>query len=210
MDFKNWSIWHDFLHLGSPDPRSHPTPHPQKKTQLAPSLAIWPWAGLFTSPSLFLHLSNYLLDSEQLSLHSFGDTAWRLNEIVSVESQHRVSHTDHVFMMSPLFFHPEYVCVCVCVLSSVQLFVTPTSCSPAGSSVHCVFPGKNIGVGCHFLLQRIFLTQGYNLCLLHWQANSFSLSHPLGTLMYSDTNVCIIYWSVTDLQPCVSSGCPTW
>ena len=29
------------------------------------------------------------------------------------------------------------------------------------------FPGKNIGVGCHTLLQGIFLTQRLNLCLLH-------------------------------------------
>ena len=29
-------------------------------------------------------------------------------------------------------------------------------------------PGKNTGVACHFLLQEIFLTQGLNLCLLHW------------------------------------------
>ena len=28
------------------------------------------------------------------------------------------------------------------------------------------FPGKNTGVGCHFLFQRIFLTQGLNPCLL--------------------------------------------
>ena len=28
------------------------------------------------------------------------------------------------------------------------------------------FPGKNTGVGCHFLLQRIFLTQGLNPSLL--------------------------------------------
>ena len=44
------------------------------------------------------------------------------------------------------------------------------------------FRGKNIGVGCHFLLQRIFLTQGWNLCLLpllHWQTDSLSVS-PLG------------------------------
>ena len=36
-------------------------------------------------------------------------------------------------------------------------------------------PGKNTGVGCHALLQRIFLTQGLKLCLLHlqqWQADS--------------------------------------
>ena len=35
------------------------------------------------------------------------------------------------------------------------------------------FPGKNTEVGCHFLLQWIFLTQGWNLHLLHWQADFF-------------------------------------
>ena len=39
------------------------------------------------------------------------------------------------------------------------------------------FPGKSTRVGCHFLLQRIFPTQGSNLCLLHWQADSLPLSH---------------------------------
>ena len=37
------------------------------------------------------------------------------------------------------------------------------------------FPSNNTGMGCHFLLQRIFSTQGWNphlLCLLHWQADS--------------------------------------
>ena len=35
-------------------------------------------------------------------------------------------------------------------------------------------------MGCHFLLQGIFPTQGSNLCLLHllqWQAGSLPLSH---------------------------------
>ena len=31
------------------------------------------------------------------------------------------------------------------------------------------FPGKNTEVGCHFLLQGIFLTQGLNPHPLHWQ-----------------------------------------
>ena len=47
--------------------------------------------------------------------------------------------------------------------------------SPWGS------PGKNTGVGCHFLLQGIFMTQGWNPYLphlLHWQVNSLQLSHP--------------------------------
>ena len=35
-------------------------------------------------------------------------------------------------------------------------------CSLPDSSVHKSFPGKNTGVGCHFLLQGIFLTQGLN------------------------------------------------
>ena len=39
------------------------------------------------------------------------------------------------------------------------------------------FPGKNIGVSFHFLLQGIFLTQGWNSHLLHWQVDSSPLSH---------------------------------
>ena len=42
-------------------------------------------------------------------------------------------------------------------------------------------PGRNTAVGCHFLLQGIFLTQGSNsclLCLLHRQACSLSLVPP--------------------------------
>ena len=39
------------------------------------------------------------------------------------------------------------------------------------------FPGKKTGVGCHFLLQGIFLTQGSNPHVLHWQADSLVLSH---------------------------------
>ena len=39
------------------------------------------------------------------------------------------------------------------------------------------FPGKSTGVGCHFLFQGIFPTQGSNPCLLHWQADSLSLHH---------------------------------
>ena len=39
------------------------------------------------------------------------------------------------------------------------------------------FPGKSIGVGCHFLLQRIFLTQGLNPGLLQCRQTLYSLSH---------------------------------
>ena len=57
----------------------------------------------------------------------------------------------------------------------------------------CDFPGKNTGVGCHFLLERIFPTQGSNarlLHLLHWRVDSLPLSR-LGspsTTQYSVIN----------------------
>ena len=41
--------------------------------------------------------------------------------------------------------------------------------------------GKNAGVGGHFLLQQIFLTQVSNLfllCLLHWQTDYFTTEPP--------------------------------
>ena len=37
---------------------------------------------------------------------------------------------------------------------------------------------KNTGVGCHFLLQGIFPTQGSNVQLLHWQVDSLPLAPP--------------------------------
>ena len=38
-------------------------------------------------------------------------------------------------------------------------------------------PGKNTGMGCHFLLHGIFLTQGSNPCLLHCRRILYHLSH---------------------------------
>ena len=68
--------------------------------------------------------------------------------------------------------------MCVCV----QL--GPTLCYPLDQPLRLFCPwnfsGKYAGVGCHFLLQGIFLTQELNLpllCLLHWQADSLSLHH---------------------------------
>ena len=40
------------------------------------------------------------------------------------------------------------------------------------------FLGKNTGVGFNFLLQGIFLAQGSNPCLLHWQVRFFTTKLP--------------------------------
>ena len=49
--------------------------------------------------------------------------------------------------------------------ATLGLFATPQT---VACQVLCprAFPGKNIGVGCHFLLQGIFPTQGSNPGLL--------------------------------------------
>ena len=57
-----------------------------------------------------------------------------------------------------------------------------TLCDPMDGSLpgfasHGIFPGKNTGVGCHFLLQGIFPTQGLNLGLLHCTQTLYHLSH---------------------------------
>ena len=72
------------------------------------------------------------------------------------------------------------------VLHGAALSLSVTSDSeihelqPARLLCPWTFPGKNTRVGCHFLLQGTFLTQGSNLCLLgllHWQADSLPLHH---------------------------------
>ena len=70
--------------------------------------------------------------------------------------------------------------LCYVCAQSCRTLCNPMDCSPAGSSVHGISPGKNTGVGCHFQLQGVFLTQGLNprlLHLLHWQVDSLPLCH---------------------------------
>ena len=51
-------------------------------------------------------------------------------------------------------------------------------CSLPGSSVHGVSQKKILLVNRHFLIQGIFPTQGWNQCLLHWQADFFTTELP--------------------------------
>ena len=46
------------------------------------------------------------------------------------------------------------------------------------------FSSQNTGVGCHFLLQGIFLTQGSNLGLPHWRQTLYHLSHQRSQGLY--------------------------
>ena len=63
------------------------------------------------------------------------------------------SPTSHFLSLTKIFY-----CSCLCpwsrsccfdLLTHVQLFPTPWTCSPPGSSLHGDSPGRNAGVGCY-------------------------------------------------------------
>ena len=65
------------------------------------------------------------------------------------------------------------------LLQSCPTLCDPVDCSLPGSSIHVIFQARILE--CHFLLQGIIPTQGWNLCLLyllHWQADSLPLAPP--------------------------------
>ena len=68
----------------------------------------------------------------------------------------------------------------------------PVDCSPPGSSVPRNFPGQNTGVGSHFLLQGIFLTQVLNPHFLYYrrspilQVDSLQTEPPGKPQMYNN------------------------
>ena len=79
-----------------------------------------------------------------------------------------------------------YACVRACMFSCsvVSNSFRPHRLQPTRLLCPQNSPDKNTGVKCHFLLQRIFPTQGLNpslLRLLHWQVDSLPLHH-LGSL----------------------------
>ena len=74
----------------------------------------------------------------------------------------------------------------MCLVTQLCLTLcTPMDCRPPGSSVHAASPGKNTRVGCHDLLQGIFLTQQLNPGLLHCRWILYCLSHQ-GSFLLRD------------------------
>ena len=67
---------------------------------------------------------------------------------------------------------------CVCISCSVMSdSLRPHGLQPSRFLCPWNSPGKNTGVGCHFLLQGIFPTQGSNLGLLYCRQILYCLSH---------------------------------
>ena len=67
--------------------------------------------------------------------------------------------------------------VCMHVWWVVSNSLQPLGLQPARLLGLWNFSGKNTGMGCYFLLQEIFLTQGLNWLLLHLHADMWILYH---------------------------------
>ena len=80
----------------------------------------------------------------------------------------------------PLPFKPrtaERKVLCFSVAQSHLTLCDPLDCSPPGSSVHGIFQARTREWVAISSSRGVFLTQGSNLHLLHWQADSLPLSH---------------------------------
>ena len=71
----------------------------------------------------------------------------------------------------------QHICDDITSRSVMSDSLWPQDCSPLGSSVHGDSPGKNTRVGCYFLLQGLFPTQGLNPGLPHHRWILYYLSH---------------------------------
>ena len=90
---------------------------------------------------------------------------------------------EETFTSHTLSFPASYDCFptsldleCAVCAQVGLLFGTPWTVAPQ-TPLSMRFPGKNTGVGCHFLLQGIFPTQKSSPCLLYWQVGSLPLSY---------------------------------
>ena len=69
-------------------------------------------------------------------------------------------------------------CAVLCLVAWLYpALCDPMDCGPPGSFVHGDSLGKNTGVGCHAILQGIFLTQGLNWGLLYCRQILYQLSY---------------------------------
>ena len=113
---------------------------------------------------MFTSLSNFICWNQTPSVTVLGGRAWREAEPWRWGSVMFYKRPQKVLTL----FHLMLCRIRLC---------NPMDCSPPRSSVLGNSPGKNTGVGCHSLLQGIFPDQGWDLCLLHWQADSLPPSH---------------------------------
>ena len=148
------------------------TSHPSKP--MLPNLLCEEVPGLFPSR---VHCSSF---RSPLFVHAIGS---RSHQIVIMYfhisfSHQRKLYCEYLWGKESGSFASSKLFLLSCSVMSDSLW--PHKLQPARLLWTWDFPGKNTRVGCHFLLQGIFPTQGLNPCLLHlllWQADSLPLSY---------------------------------
>ena len=83
---------------------------------------------------------------------------------------------------------------CCLVTQSCPTLRGSMDCSPPGFSVHGGSLGRNTGVSCHALLQRIFPTQGQNPALPHCRQILCHLSHQGSPEVHGISQAGILGW----------------
>ena len=78
-----------------------------------------------------------------------------------------IDHRNELYFQLLLWILVLFIFLKSEVAQSCLTLGDPMDCSLPGSSVHGILHERILGVGCHFLLQGIFPTQGSNLHLLH-------------------------------------------
>ena len=131
------------------------------------------------------------------SIHKSTNVIYHVNKlkdkkhIISIDVEKAFNKIQHLFMIKTLYrkasiegtyfniikaIYNKHCCCCQ-VASVMSDSIRPHRWQPSRLPRPRDSPGKNTGVGCHFLLQGIFLPQQLNPYLLHWQAGSLLLSH---------------------------------
>ena len=150
---------------GNPPPIPHHTPHQKtlfpstqnKKSEIGPEILS----------SLWLYRKTIMKLPSQRAVWDWSQ-AWALDRVTfltfTVAANQPWQWTRHEGLGWSVVFC-VHGSIGVNHSSCVRLFVTPWTVA------YCLWDslGKNTGVGCHSLLQGIFLTQGSNLCLLRYR-----------------------------------------
>ena len=180
-DFKTSSSWDCTL---SPVPRitsthslgldfSPPFRHPGNFSKL-------PFVFLKLPPAIFcLTCLCVCSRKETFCISSVFPASWCPPSISS--TSYTVSHTVGVQPVSELVnWHTSHKCLTKSLLCLVAKWC-PILCNPRTAKLLCPCnsPSRNTGVGCHFLLQGIFLTQGSNPCLLYCRQILLQLIHKV-------------------------------
>ena len=89
-----------------------------------------------------------------------------------------IPHHNFKQLFEALFKNDAWTGFVLCLVAQLCLTLcNPMNCSLPGSGIYKDTPGKNTGVGCHALFQRIFPTQGSNPSLPHCRQILYHLNH---------------------------------